>query len=196
MKRCSKCKHEYSSDFFRPKQTWCKSCQDAYLHERYLKERQAVIDRASNWRTSHPDKYKESQRRSRNKQKESNQKYSAAYRKAHPEKKREGMRRWRERHPEMVNLWRKLNPFKALEYKQNRRSREEFDGGSITAEEWESVLDRYGHHCLYPGCVETKVTMDHVIPLSKGGRHSIDNVQPLCKRHNSRKNASYVDYRH
>lgn len=38
--------------------------------------------------------------------------------------------------------------------------------------------------CAQPG----PSTIDHIIPVSRGGTHSIGNLQPLCKSCNSRKN--------
>ncbi len=46
------------------------------------------------------------------------------------------------------------------------------------------VLKRDNHTCLY--CGSTKhLTLDHVIPRSKGGQHTWDNVVTACEKCNS-----------
>ena len=48
------------------------------------------------------------------------------------------------------------------------------------------VLRRDKHTCQY--CGNTKhLTLDHVFPLSKGGRHSWDNVVTACEKCNNHK---------
>ncbi|MEM9927334.1 MAG: HNH endonuclease [Cyanobacteria bacterium P01_D01_bin.50] len=48
------------------------------------------------------------------------------------------------------------------------------------------VLKRDNHRCQY--CGSTKhLTLDHVIPRSKGGQHTWDNVVTACERCNSKK---------
>ena len=48
------------------------------------------------------------------------------------------------------------------------------------------VFRRDNHHCQY--CGSTKhLTLDHVIPRSKGGTHTWDNVVTACQRCNSNK---------
>jgi 5-methylcytosine-specific restriction endonuclease McrA len=46
-------------------------------------------------------------------------------------------------------------------------------------------------------CCGTRLTLtaDHVIPLSEGGTHAVDNIQPLCRECNSRKHTLTVDFR-
>jgi len=61
--------------------------------------------------------------------------------------------------------------------------------------EWEAMASRCGGVCIKPGCVGSPVTLDHVKPISKGGRHHISNVQPLCRSCNSSKGTKEVDYR-
>ena len=42
--------------------------------------------------------------------------------------------------------------------------------------------------CAHPGCNEnTNLTVDHIIPLSKGGGDELSNLQFLCRKHNSQK---------
>lgn len=49
--------------------------------------------------------------------------------------------------------------------------------------------------CLSCGMVGP-VTIDHIIPLSLGGTNTVDNIQPLCNRCNSKKgNRSTKDYK-
>jgi hypothetical protein len=57
----------------------------------------------------------------------------------------------------------------------------------LTAQQWREIKAAYGHRCAY--CHRRRpLTMDHVIPLSKGGPHTASNVVPACLSCNSGKN--------
>lgn len=42
---------------------------------------------------------------------------------------------------------------------------------------------------------ETRLTVDHVIPVSRGGGRGIGNIQPMCARCNRTKGTDHTDYR-
>lgn len=71
-------------------------------------------------------------------------------------------------------------------YKEKDRARRLDIEGSHTAKEWMALKDKYGHKCAHCGEVG-RLTKDHIIPVSKGGTDNIDNIQPLCRKCNSRK---------
>ncbi|MGH2534073.1 MAG: HNH endonuclease [Thermomicrobiales bacterium] len=48
------------------------------------------------------------------------------------------------------------------------------------------MREAHHHRCAYCG-VDGKLTMDHGVSLSKGGRHTISNIVPACQSCNSRK---------
>ncbi len=96
--------------------------------------------------------------------------------------------------------WSKANPDKIRVGWHNRRVRE--GRGTFTAWQFEEVCNYYGWKCLCCGNTEPviallgyKLVPDHVIPLSKEGSNTIDNIQPLCSLCNGKKHVKHTDYR-
>lgn len=75
-----------------------------------------------------------------------------------------------------------------------RRTRIMGGYGSFTEEEWEAIKKKFNCRCLCCG-KEKKLERDHVIPISKHGTNTIDNIQPLCKSCNASKGIKSTDYR-
>ena len=78
---------------------------------------------------------------------------------------------------------------KATERKKsaNYRARLHDAEGVVTAEDWLEILEQHNHRCYYCHKRTLRMTLDHVIPLSKGGRNSPENVVPACHRCNCKK---------
>lgn len=51
----------------------------------------------------------------------------------------------------------------------------------------EAIKKRYKNRCVYCGRVKQKPTMEHLIPLSRGGHHVAENIVPACAHCNSRR---------
>lgn len=97
-------------------------------------------------------------------------------------------------------LYRKTHPEKDAQDRHRRRPKINADEGDFTSEQWRLLCVKYNYTCL---CCHTKaedtpegtMTIDHVIPLSKGGSNHISNIQPLCRSCNSKKHRKTIDYR-
>ena len=63
----------------------------------------------------------------------------------------------------------------------------EYPGGSIPAETRRAVMARDKETCQACGAHDD-LTLDHLTPQSKGGQHTEDNLQVLCRPCNSAKN--------
>lgn len=57
----------------------------------------------------------------------------------------------------------------------------------FTLAQWRALKDLYDHRCAYCGETFERLTMDHVIALSKGGNHTLRNIVPACRSCNSSK---------
>ncbi len=57
-----------------------------------------------------------------------------------------------------------------------------------TTEELAEMFRRHGHQCINLWCrSKHNLTVDHIIPLAKGGTWDQDNLQPMCHSCNSSK---------
>lgn len=216
-KRCRKCgEWKDKSEFAKSKKSdgvtyWCKKCFNAYMREWNKAHPRS-------WAT---DKERERGQKRRLANPGMNAKYASAWSKAHPDKVREKSLRWRNSHLEEARAkWHEFiaslpigwdaerkrkayaaNPEKAHEQgrvrNQRRRARVLGNGGTITKEEWNWLKEFYDYTCLCCGRrePEIKLTLDHVLPLTMGGKNVIENAQPLCQPCNSSKHNKHIDYR-
>ena len=60
-------------------------------------------------------------------------------------------------------------------------------GGRVTEAEWQSIIAKYDGCCAYCGRSDRPLEMDHAIPISHGGGHVASNIVPACKPCNSSK---------
>lgn len=85
---------------------------------------------------------------------------------------------------EYTRAWRKSNPASTRTSKRRRAYRELT--GTISERDWSRLVARHRGQCAYCGG-SGEMTMDHVVPLSRGGTNTIGNVLPACRSCNSSK---------
>ncbi len=121
-----------------------------------------------------------------------------AYWKKHREKLSKKSQQYYEYNKDQIKFnakrWRHQNRAKRYIYEKRRKAQVLLHNESFTSAQWEELCARYGHRCLACG-EQGPLTVDHVIPLSKGGANDISNIQPLCGSCNSKKGVAIVDYR-
>lgn len=89
------------------------------------------------------------------------------------------------KHLEAVRRYQRRNPEVRAIHGARRRAREAH--GAVTIQEIRALKAEYDNRCAY--CGEEATTLDHVVPLSRDGAHSIDNIVPACRPCNSGKHA-------
>lgn len=72
---------------------------------------------------------------------------------------------------------------------EGRRARLMGAEGSFSEVEWSGLKRQYRFRCAYCG-KKKKLTMDHVVPLIRGGRHDKTNIVPACVNCNAQKHTA------
>src|SRR3990167_5564871 len=173
-KRCTKCGERRTLSSFNRMtvspdglQYNCKSCNRKYNALQYAKKKTYIKARNKAYRVANQKTVSAFKRR---------------YYEAHRENYRHDLRRWRREH------W----DYHYINHQAKRRSL--IRGATLsdfTLEDWIELLEQYGYQCAY--CKSTsKLTMDHIVPLSKGGQHTQRNIAPACGPCNSRKGATLL----
>lgn len=182
MKYCAKCRTLKSLDSYSSNRTTkdglqynCKACNKAYQEanaekraeyrrEYYQANRERLIAYWAEYREKHPDRVKASAR--------------ANY------------QRYREKHLEIRRRYCRENPEQIRDHNDKRRA---MLRGAAGAEKISRrrVWEREGGRCHICGerVPYEKATLDHLIPLSKGGEHSYLNVRIAHGPCNSRRGA-------
>jgi 5-methylcytosine-specific restriction endonuclease McrA len=64
----------------------------------------------------------------------------------------------------------------------------------LTAAQWRALKAAWGG-CAYCGAADTALQRDCVLPLSMGGRYTLDNIVPACRSCNTSKcNTEVTDW--
>lgn len=152
---------------------------------------------SSRYRTGYVSCCKECQRKSardwKRRNKERMREYNARQRAEHPERSK----RWwasltgEKRQRYLKDKRRRANTPKGRLYSLNRfhQRRSLIKKGDVTPK-WIKQLRQTQTHCAYCGCkftADLRSTIDHVIPISKGGTHTKDNIVLACQSCNSSK---------
>ena len=79
----------------------------------------------------------------------------------------------------------------AFNSSNKRRLREKNQGNGLTKEQWLEMMKFFNWTCAYSGeCIggnSKKRSIDHIIPLSKGGENEVWNCVPMLRSLNSSK---------
>jgi len=85
-------------------------------------------------------------------------------------KRKEIEKRYRKTHRQAQNL-------RTLNYRARKASAS--DGWDLTEEWWSFRKAQFGYCCAYCGKFG-RLTVEHVLPLNRGGRHAPENLVPAC----------------
>lgn len=122
-----------------------------------------------------------------------------AWIKANPIKIARARKQWylknRSRAADMLSAWRMRNKDRIAYYnaKYYALRKGGFTDKILTKSEWDTILESYKYSCGYCGDQYARITIDHAIPLSRGGLHSAENIVPCCLSCNSTKSDKTVD---
>lgn len=134
--------------------------------------------------------------------------YSRTAYRRDPRRALERKRRWEARHPDYwvkyyarpdvrdratsrMRRWRvtEKGRLRTIQERLARRARETSAPGVATASQIKARIDYYGGLCWV--CGVTATTVDHVVPLARGGSNWPANLRPACKRCNFSRGARF-----
>ena len=114
------------------------------------------------------------------------------YRREHPEKIKASARRSYYKNIERIRAWKRTEAgiLANARHHHTRRARLLKTPCTLTLIQWEKILETQGNKCAICGkrfCKSRPPTKDHIVPLSKGGGLTFENVQALCVSCNASK---------
>ena len=198
-KTCTKCGQIKNLDEFHNskshksgKKSACKLCNTAAAVAYQKATKDTTYPRITAWRKNNPEKTKEYSRLARIKRADADREYRKTYYLNNVEAKRQYSRQYAISNPEKLyekgRRWREANPEKLRRYSIERRSRKKL--ASVFLIRDKDITRILAQPCLY--CGKEGGTLDHVIPLVRGGLHGIGNLVSACERCNKSKSDKFI----
>lgn len=159
----------------------CKKCyMRQYRQNPEYKAKRAASERER--RKSGKNREMEERRSKSEKRKSWRRKYQQGYYAENRERLIEYQREYRRRNREIVQ-----------EADRNRKRISREDRRQFSERDWHNVLTDHDWRCYYCGVDLYNPERDHKIPVTRGGRATVDNIVPCCHSCNCRKNDRTVD---
>lgn len=169
MKTCLRCETEkdfvaFGSNKRNPDglSTYCKICNASYQNDYNRANPEKKIANNKKYRTTHAHQKAQ---------------YAKEYVKTRREQTNLSNAKYKRRHPEKIR-----------EINMRRRARIAGNGVSLIIDKDMRQLTQ--RPCVYCGGASEHI--DHVVPLSRGGRHSIGNLVPSCAKCNMAKSNKFL----
>lgn len=191
-KTCDVCENTFvplSSKSKRCSPECAKLFKKSWSAQRYLENREDILEYSRKYHLANPEKSKERSRRYESNHKDkrrtrrSSKEYTARswkeYYEANSERLKQRAKDYALQNPERVKL------HKAKRSAVTRGSK----AYTVTVRDRQRMLDRYRNCCAYCDSTLTVVHWDHVLPVSRGGTHSMGNLLPTCPSCNLQKSS-------
>ncbi len=164
---------------------------------RYRKEHPGYAKECKKkWQEDNRDYLKIYNRIYRQEHEEKITKYKKEYRETHREYFKAASEKYAQAHPEKtlarVKRYQKTEKGRACMQRAwtKRRAGKSHIVNTLTSTEWLSILEQFEHKCAYCGKefdLFNPPTKDHLVPISKGGNNTKENIVPACMACNARK---------
>ena len=184
MKICSHCKQNKDEiEFNRNRSkcdglsTECKVCVSEQYKKNYYKSRAKRLEYQAMYRKNNPEKKRIWNRnwvsRNREKDTELKKKSRSKHRDSYNEYHRVYIRRPEVRRKHLVYNMNRIKRYRAVSDR------------TVTPTSIRSIFIKQKGKCALSGVsIESKYHIDHIVPVSKGGKHTIGNIQLLSPRVN------------
>lgn len=184
IKVCFKCGRELPVEQFSKNKTRkdgldtkCKECAKQYMQQYYEENKEKIIQHNTQYQQEHKEKLKQYYE----KNKEHLLQYQQQYYEENKDDRLQYQRQYIQTPQGQIVLFNNNN---------KRRKREQEQGAGINKEQWLEMMQFFDFKCAYSGKslgAKNNRSIDHIIPIVKGGEHEVWNCVPMDRSLNTSK---------